>query len=298
MGIHGDKPFAATVIGALGYLAGSIGYVAIPVIIVLAAARPSRATIADMMWPADRERRLAAAAFWAPFLLPALGALASGTEITSLWSMPAWTLLPVLLLSSPAVTIAAADTRRILIAARCAVPLVMLIAAPAIAIMVHRAGPRLPPRMRACWRRKSSAPGTRRRRSRCALSAAMPRSPMASSPTRPTARARCRTCRRRALPSWRASGMALVCFAEDFACRRTAAERALRVAGSRTIETEITRNYLGFARQAAALHDRDRAAAAAVSGARARFNTGLMIALERAFSGLMIALNGACGTPI
>ncbi len=55
---------------ALGYLAGSIGYVAIPVIIVLAAARPGRATLADMMWPADAERRLAAAAFWGPLLLP------------------------------------------------------------------------------------------------------------------------------------------------------------------------------------------------------------------------------------
>ena len=96
---------AATAYSALGYLAGSVGYVAIPVIVVLAAARPSRATIADMVWPGDGERRLAAAAFWAPLLLPALGALASGTEITSLWSMPAWTLLPVLLLSSPAVKV-------------------------------------------------------------------------------------------------------------------------------------------------------------------------------------------------
>ena len=114
----------------LGYLAGSIGYVAIPVIVVLAAARPSRATLADMMWPADDDRRLAAAAFWATVAVArALGALASGTEITSLWSMSAWTLLPVLLLSSPAVTLRAIDTRRIL-AAAVAVPLVMLIASP------------------------------------------------------------------------------------------------------------------------------------------------------------------------
>ena len=114
--VHGSKPFAVTVFAALGYLAGSIGYVAIPVIIVLAAARPSRATIADMVWPGDSERRLAAAAFWGPLLLPAAGALASGTEITSLWSMPAWTLLPVLLLSPPALTMRAIDTRRILAA--------------------------------------------------------------------------------------------------------------------------------------------------------------------------------------
>ncbi len=83
----------------------------------------------DMLWPADGERRLAAAAFWAPLLLPALGALAGGIEITSLWSMSAWTLLPVLLLSSPAVAIKEIDTRRIL-AAAVALPLVMLIASP------------------------------------------------------------------------------------------------------------------------------------------------------------------------
>ena len=86
-------------VSALGYLGGSVGYVAVPVIVVLIAARPGARTLADMIWPADAERRLAAAAFWAPLLLPVPVALASGTEITSLWSMSAWTLLPVVLLS-------------------------------------------------------------------------------------------------------------------------------------------------------------------------------------------------------
>ena len=160
VGIHGAKPFAVALKAALGYLAGSLGYVAIPLIVVLATVRPSRAALADMMWPRERERRLAAAAFWAPFLLPALGALASGTEITSLWSMPAWTLLPVLLLSSPAVTVSAADTRRMLwpgdggAAGRAD-------RSPVIAIKVQHSGPRRPPRMRNCSPPRSSAPGTR-----------------------------------------------------------------------------------------------------------------------------------------
>ena len=54
----------------LGYLAGSAAYVAIPVIVVLIAARPGLRTIADMIRPADDERRLAAASFWGPLLLP------------------------------------------------------------------------------------------------------------------------------------------------------------------------------------------------------------------------------------
>jgi hypothetical protein len=139
MTIHGDKPFSGTVIAALGYLLGSAGYVALPVILVLAAARPNRATLADMVWPADTERRLAAAAFWMPFLLPALGAVASGAEITSLWSMASWTLLAVLLLSSPLVTWRAIDTSRVVLMA-VALPLALLLASPVIAIVTRPDG--------------------------------------------------------------------------------------------------------------------------------------------------------------
>ena len=131
MYVHGEKSFGAAALSALGYLAGSAGYVAVPVIIALVAGRPNRATLADIMWPGEPDRRLAAAAFWAPLLLPVLGALASGTDITSLWSMSAWTLLPVLLLSPPAMTIASFDTRRLL-AFAVALPVAMVIASPAI----------------------------------------------------------------------------------------------------------------------------------------------------------------------
>ena len=124
----------------LGYLAGSAAYVVVPVIIVLVAARPSLAAIGGIIWPRDADRRLAAAAFWTPLLFPALGALATGTEITSLWSMSAWTLLPVMLLSPPDVTLREIDTRR-LVAVAVALPLLALIAAPVIAVNVQRHGP-------------------------------------------------------------------------------------------------------------------------------------------------------------
>ena len=122
---------------ALGYLAGSAGYVAVPVIIALIAGRPDRATLADMIWPAEADRRLVAAAFWAPLLLPVVAALASGTDITSLWSMSAWTLLPVVLLSPQAMTISAADTRRLL-AFAAALPFVMVAASPLILWWIER----------------------------------------------------------------------------------------------------------------------------------------------------------------
>jgi len=239
IGIHSDKPFAATAVGVLGYLAGSIGYVAIPVIVVLAAARPGRAVFADMIWPTDAKRRLAAAAFWVPLLLPAVGAVASGTEITSLWSMPAWTLLPVLLLSSPAVTIVSIDTRRILVAV-VALPLIMLFAAPVIAVMAHRAGPApaaaharvLAGRVERAWHDVTPQPLRY-----VGGDAEIAYDVVAAAAERP-----------RALPNMQApseaelmrSGMALVCFAEDVGCSRAAA----RAPASRRIETEILRNYL------------------------------------------------------
>ena len=42
MAVHGDKSLVNTVIAALGYLAGSIGYVALPVILVLRGAARRR----------------------------------------------------------------------------------------------------------------------------------------------------------------------------------------------------------------------------------------------------------------
>ncbi len=95
--------------------------------------------MADMAWPRDTERRLAAAAFWAPFLLPMAGAIASDAEITSLWSMASWTLLAVLLLSSPRVTWQEIDSRRVVLLAA-ALPLVMLLASPLIAIVTRPSG--------------------------------------------------------------------------------------------------------------------------------------------------------------
>src|ERR1035437_7763998 len=243
--LHGDKPFAVTVFAALGYLAGSISYVAIPVIIVLAAARPNRATIADMVWPGDSERRLAAAAFWAPLLLPAAGALASGTEITSLWSMPAWTLLPVLLLSSPKLTMTTADTRGILVAA-VAVPLIVLIAAPAIAINVQHTGPQpaaaharlLALQIERAWHEVTPQPMRY----------------VGGDPDIAYGVAAYAGDRPRALPGLPApseaqlaqSGTVLVCFAEDANCRQAADALAARIGPSRRIESEIVRNYLSF----------------------------------------------------
>ena len=137
--VHRSESFASTLRGALGYLAAAVAYLAVPLVVLFLAARPGRAALADMVWPAAPERRLAAIAFWAVLLGPALVAPFARVGLVSIWSMSAWTLLPVVLLSSPLVAIARRDAARILVLA-VAFPLVMTALAPAIAFSLHRAG--------------------------------------------------------------------------------------------------------------------------------------------------------------
>jgi 4-amino-4-deoxy-L-arabinose transferase-like glycosyltransferase len=137
--VHGEAGLTSSLTGVVGYLAGSIAYALIPILIVLVFARPNLKALRDMLWPLDLHRRLAVAAFWATLLIPVLVALVGGVRLTSLWSMSAWTLLPVMLLSSPQVTIARKEAARI-VAAAAMFPLLMLAAAPAIGFAVHRTG--------------------------------------------------------------------------------------------------------------------------------------------------------------
>jgi 4-amino-4-deoxy-L-arabinose transferase-like glycosyltransferase len=133
---HVRSPAAAAV-SVVTYLSGAAGYVALPVLLVLVAVGLHRDVLGDILWPPERPRRFMAAAFWTPLFLPALVAPLLGSKITSLWTMSAWTLLPVVLLSSPLVSLSHRAVVAI-IAVAVAVPLLMTAAAPAIAIYVHR----------------------------------------------------------------------------------------------------------------------------------------------------------------
>jgi hypothetical protein len=138
--VHGASSLVSTLGAVGGYLAGSVGYVAIPLIIVYFAARPVGATVRNMAWPAQPQRRLAALAFWAVLLTPALVAPFTGVRLTSLWTMSAWTLLPVMLLSSPLVMISRRDALGILTLAA-AFPVALVVAAPAIGFAIHSSEP-------------------------------------------------------------------------------------------------------------------------------------------------------------
>ena len=136
---HELASFSDTLFSVFGYLAGAAGYVAVPVLLVLAATRPTAATLRDVLIPPQPARRFAAIGFWAPLLLPAAVALTTGLELNSMWSMAGLTLLPVVMLSSSLIAISQSAARRI-VALAVILPLVMVIAAPGIAIVTHRSG--------------------------------------------------------------------------------------------------------------------------------------------------------------
>jgi 4-amino-4-deoxy-L-arabinose transferase-like glycosyltransferase len=130
-----------------GYLAGGAGYVALPVLLVLgmrALAKPAiaRATAVEQTKGRpedDAGRRFAAVAFCVPLLLPALVAPAVGVELNSIWTASAWTLLPVVLLSSPR-TFVSRPAFLAIVALSVLLPLLMAAAAPVVGLMQQRAG--------------------------------------------------------------------------------------------------------------------------------------------------------------
>ena len=246
---HGRKSFAKAVIGALNYLAGSAAYVALPVALTFWLFRPSAASLRDALWPVGAQRRLAAMAFWATLVLSLPVALMAGFELKALWTMSAWTLLPVVLLSSPRIQV----TRRALaqlLAIAIALPLVMTAAAPAIAYAIHQAGVfysqaharLLAPEIARVWRETTDRPlllvgGD----GGLAYGAAF------YLPARPSVFS---WLSRRESP-WvddarlAREGMAAICLARDQSCVRRMNALAARSPAGRRSEIEVSRNFLG-----------------------------------------------------
>ena len=95
------------------YSFGTLGYISVALIAYAVVTRPSRAALRDTLLPADNLRRRAALLFWVPLLLPVAVAMATRTSLLSLWNVPAFNLLPVMLLSSPRVTLVRKGAARI-----------------------------------------------------------------------------------------------------------------------------------------------------------------------------------------
>jgi hypothetical protein len=87
------------------YLAGALGYMAFPFVVYLIAVRPDRRVLTRALWPSDPALRMLVVLLAVPLLLPPLSAPFLGVRLTSLWTMPAWFLLPIILLAPNAVVL-------------------------------------------------------------------------------------------------------------------------------------------------------------------------------------------------
>jgi 4-amino-4-deoxy-L-arabinose transferase-like glycosyltransferase len=137
--VHGNATAAELVARSGNYLLGAIGYSALPVIVYVLASRPDRRALADALWPTDPDRRLLVVLLAVMLLLPAFTAPLIGLEVSSLWTMSAWFLLPIVLLAPDAVIVT--RPRAVQVAALvAAITLAALAAAPVLAWRTHKVG--------------------------------------------------------------------------------------------------------------------------------------------------------------
>jgi 4-amino-4-deoxy-L-arabinose transferase-like glycosyltransferase len=130
--VHGGASIAVLFRDAVMSLARSIGYVVILLAAYALVVRPDRRTLVSALWPADPDRRMLAVLFATPLLLSAVLLPTFGVRFTALWTMPAWFLLPIILLAPPEATVSRLDAVRLAFVVLC-VSLVVLAASPAIA---------------------------------------------------------------------------------------------------------------------------------------------------------------------
>lgn len=97
------ESFAGSLARSGRYLEGSAASVAAP-LVFFAALLPSRAALADTIWPRDEIRRQALVLLVVPLLLPALVNPLFPQRLSPVWTFPNWPLLPVVLYGSPLIT--------------------------------------------------------------------------------------------------------------------------------------------------------------------------------------------------
>jgi hypothetical protein len=217
------------------------------VAVAFLATTPDRRARVDILWPRTFDRQFAARVFWVPLLLPALVALLAGGRTTSLWTMPAWSLLPVILLSSPLVTISTGATFRITTFA-VTFPIAMVAVSPLVALITHDTGIShygahyrlIASAVEREWRHDSTRPlrfiSGEYFLTRGAAFYLADRPSIVDDASSGEAQLRLTT-----------DGIAFVCPANDVDCGKMANSYRVRSRSHRTSTVKIVRHYLGFA---------------------------------------------------
>jgi hypothetical protein len=183
--------------------------------------------------------------------LPIMAALFWHVEVNAVWTMSSWTLLPVVLLSSQSVRMPRNAVRWV-VASAVALPLILLPAAPGVALATAEWGNLVPARtqirmlaekVEAAWHavtpKALSYVGGNTNLAYGVVAYAHDRPQgLPGLPDQPPAMLIMR-------------GIALVCEASDVACKTKSEQIARRNPASRATDVELMRNYFGISGQPA-----------------------------------------------
>jgi 4-amino-4-deoxy-L-arabinose transferase-like glycosyltransferase len=132
LALHGRASLAESLGADARYLAGCVAYVSVLLVVFWLATWPDRKAVREIIWPSDPDGRMLVTLLAVPLLLPALIAPFIGAVLTPLWTMPAWFLLPIVLLRPSAVVLRRTAAAKIAVTVL-AVSTVVLFAAPVLA---------------------------------------------------------------------------------------------------------------------------------------------------------------------
>ena len=132
LALHGRASAAVSLGADARYLAGCVGYVSVLLVVFWMATRPDRTAVREIIWPSDPDGRMLVTLLAVPLLLPALIAPFISAVLTPLWTMPAWFLLPIVLLRPPAVVLRRTAAAKVAVTVL-AVAIAVLFAAPMLA---------------------------------------------------------------------------------------------------------------------------------------------------------------------
>jgi 4-amino-4-deoxy-L-arabinose transferase-like glycosyltransferase len=247
--VHGTTLPALALWKVGTYLAGSFAYVSLLLGAYWFAVRPGRRQLADSLWPQDPGRRMLVVLLAAQILLPALTAPLLGMRLSSLWSMSAWFLLPIVLLSPETVHVRRPQATYVALLV-CGIAAGSMLVAPWLAWRNHTKGTRhgheyytpVAQELARQWRRLSDHP-LRIVVGDANLSAAVsfysPEHPQSVPILWLWAYPRI-TQERLAREGW-----AAVCRAHDTVCTNEAKRWQARDARASYVEVEVARWYLG-----------------------------------------------------
>jgi hypothetical protein len=118
---------------------GAIGYVSVAILLVALLVHPSNAAVRDSWFVLDQKRRTATVLFWTPLLLPLIIAAVLRTNLQSIWNVPAFNLVPVMMLASPLVVVSRITLMR-LAAIVTAITLIAVAMSPLVALTILKRG--------------------------------------------------------------------------------------------------------------------------------------------------------------